>query len=82
MSKMKMLIKYPEWQPDYLAAVTEMNAVGMLVKVLQAETLIFNRCQDLTSRDATDEEELQALAKAIKRLKKLKVDRLGHPDWK
>lgn len=80
---MKMLIKYPEWQEEYLAAVTEMDAVGLLVKVFNAEAVIFNRCQALTSRDGTDhEEELKALAKAVKRLKELKIDRLGHPDWK
>lgn len=43
--QVKMLIEYPEWQPDYFAAVMKVNAVGLLVKVLQAETAIFNRCQ-------------------------------------
>lgn len=80
---MKMPIKYPEWQPDYIAAITELNAVGLLVKVHNAEAAIFNRCQALTSRDETDhDDELKALAKAVRKLKELKVDRLGHPDWK
>jgi len=77
------LIKYPDWQPEYLAAVMEADVARLTEKVHLAEAAIFNRHLLLASGDGTDNaEELQALADAIKELRVLKTTKLDHPDWK
>jgi len=77
------LIKYPEWQPEYLAAVMEGNVALLPEKLFRAEAAIFNRHQFLTSGDGTNNaEELKALADASEGLRVLKTTKLNHPDWK
>jgi len=79
---MSDLIKYPEWQPEYLAAVMEADVAQLPEKVHLAEDAIFRRLQTLTSGDGTDPaEEREALAGAIKGLLVLKTGKLDHPDW-
>jgi hypothetical protein len=77
------LIKYPKWQPEYLAAVMEGNVAELPEKVFRAEIAIFNRHQALVTSDGTDDaEELEALEDATKGLRVLKIEKLNHPDWK
>ena len=79
---MSDLIKYPEWQPEYLAAEMEADVARLPEKVHFAEDAIFRRLQTLASGNGADSaEEREALAGAIKGLQVLKTTKLDHPDW-
>ena len=54
MRKMSSVIKYPDWQPDYLAAVMEADVALMAEKVFRAESAILNRREPLARGDGTD----------------------------
>jgi len=48
------LIKYPQWQPEYLAAVLEGDVDRLPERVHLAEAAIFNRHQLLISGGGTN----------------------------
>jgi len=80
---MGSLIKYPDWQADYLAAVMEENVDLLPERVFRAEAAIINRHVALAGSDGTNyAEELKALADAVKGLRMLKTEKLKYPDWK
>ena len=73
-------ILYPEWQPEYLAALSELDPKTLLERVMAAETAIFNRLQAMTHNSA-DSAERQAIQDALASLRVIKRNNLGFPDW-
>jgi hypothetical protein len=73
-------ILYPEWQPEYLAALLEVDPKTLFERVTAAETAIFNRLQAI-SHHPDGHAERQAIEDALASLRVLKRDDLGFPDW-
>ncbi len=73
-------ILYPEWQPEHLAALLELDSEKLRERVAAAETAIFNRLQAI-SQGSNHTAERQALEDAFASLRVLKRDNLGFPDW-
>jgi hypothetical protein len=73
-------ILYPEWQPQFLAALTEIEPKQLLERVTAAETAIFNRLQALAQSTGSVSER-QAIQDALASLRVIKRDSLGFPDW-
>jgi hypothetical protein len=73
-------ILYPTWQPEFLAALVEIEPKQLLERVTAAETAIFNRLQAL-SHSADTRAERQAIEDALASLRVIKRDSLGFPDW-
>jgi hypothetical protein len=67
-------VLYPEWQPEYQAALLGRE------RVAAAETAIFNRLQAI-SQGSNHTAERQAIEDALASLRVLKRDNLGFPDW-
>ena len=77
------LIKYPEWQLPYLAAVMEADKGLLPEKLFRAEAAILERQEELTNGDGTNNAaELKALADAIRSLRLMKRTIFDLPDWK
>jgi hypothetical protein len=74
-------ILYPEWQPEYQAAIVELNHENLSARVMAAEAAIFNRLQSML-QSSHYQAERQAIEDALASLRVLKRDRLGFPDWK
>ncbi len=74
-------ILYPEWQPEHLAALLELDTEKLRERVAAAETAIFNRLQAI-SQGSNHTAERQAIEDALASLRVLKRDNLGFPDWK
>jgi hypothetical protein len=73
-------LEYPEWQAPVQDAILEFNLDKLPAKIYRAETLIFERLQQLqSSNDGAGER--QAIAEALERLRTLKRERLKFPDW-
>ena len=73
-------ILYPEWQPEYQAALLELDANKLRERVQTAETAIFKRLQAISQKpDYSTERE--AIEEALASLRVLKGDKLGFPDW-
>jgi hypothetical protein len=73
-------ILYPTWQPEFLAALVEIEPKQLLERVTAAETAIFNRLQAL-SQSTDSRSERQAIQDALASLRVIKRDSLGFPDW-
>jgi hypothetical protein len=74
------LLRYPDWQRPYQAALLELDPKKLAKHVAEAETAIFRRLQQLSeSQDA--ETERQIIEGAIRALRILKRDSLNFPDW-
>jgi hypothetical protein len=74
------LLRYPEWQRPYHAALLELDPKNLAKHVEEAETAIFKRLQQLSeSRDRQAEREV--IQGAISALKIPKRDCLNFPDW-
>jgi len=73
-------ILYPEWQRELEAALSEHDPEKLLEQVMAAEAAIFNRLQAI-SQNAAHEAERHAIRDAVAKLRILKRDRLGFPDW-
>ena len=71
---------YPEWQPEYQAALLELASEKLLERVQAAETAIFKRLQAL-SQNPGHSAERQAIEDALGSLRFLKRSSLGFPDW-
>jgi len=41
-------ILYPEWQQEYLAALSELDPTKLLLRLTEAETAIFKRLQAIS----------------------------------
>ena len=73
-------IPYPEWQHELQAALMEHDREKLLEQVTAAEAAIFNRLQAI-SQSQDHEAERHAIQDALARLRILKRDSLGFPDW-
>lgn len=73
-------VPYPEWQPDYQAALLEPDADKLRQRVAAAETSIFKRLQTL-SQGPDSLAERQAIEDALTNLRVLKREKLDFPDW-
>jgi len=73
-------IRYPEWQPEYQAALLELDTEKLRERVAAAETAIFNRLQAI-SHSSDAHAERQAIEDALASLRVLKRDNLWFPDW-
>jgi len=77
-------LPYPAWQPEYRAALLEVDPKKLLELVHAAEGAIFNRLQELAqSSDSPDNKaERQAIQDALSNLRVLQREKLSFPDWK
>jgi hypothetical protein len=73
-------LTYPEWQAPLQDAVLEFNLGKLPAKIYRVETLIFQRLQQLQSRNDAAAER-QAINDALEILRTLKRERLQFPDW-
>jgi hypothetical protein len=74
------LIRYPEWQHEYYAALIETAPGKRSERVIAAETAIFKRLQSMSTGEESLAEQ-QAIEDALASLRILKKERLGFPDW-
>jgi hypothetical protein len=77
-------LRFPAWQSEYEASLSELDPKRLLERVHLAEKAIFNRLQQLaqSSESADHNAEQQAIAHALNALRLLKRDKLNFPDWK
>ena len=68
---MKLVFKFPEWEPQYRAAVLEVDQTKLLERVGTAEVAILQRMRAILSRTDGDMER-QAIGKALSALSLLK----------
>lgn len=76
--------RFPSWHSELQTASNETDPEKLLKCVHAAEVAIFNRLQELADgglKDGTHQEERDSLAEAVEKLRLLKRDRLGFPDW-
>lgn len=72
-------LKYPQWQKPYEEALLERDPQKLQEKLMKAETAIFLRLQELSSRTNHHEERL-AIEDAIPALRSLQTKKLNYPD--
>jgi hypothetical protein len=71
-------IVFPDWQPDYQAALFETDQQKRRECLYVAEIAIVNRLQAL--RSSTDGHiERAAIADAIRNLRRLQIESMGYP---
>ena len=77
-------LRYPAWQSEYEASLSEPDPKKLLERVHAAETAIFKRLQQLaqSSESVDHTPEQRAIADALIKLRLLKRDKLNFPDWK
>lgn len=68
---MKLNFKFPEWEPQYKAALLEVNQAKLLERIAAAEAAIRQRMQAIFGRREGDTER-QAIGKALSALSVLK----------
>jgi hypothetical protein len=68
---MKLVFKFPEWEPQYRAALLEVDQAKLLERVGTAEVAILQRMRAILSRTDGDMER-QAIGKALSALSVLK----------
>jgi hypothetical protein len=73
-------LRFPKWQQPYEDALLELDAEKLNQRILDAETAIFQRLQELTP-NTDHHEERSAISDAISGLRVLKTTKLHFPDW-
>lgn len=73
-------IRFPEWQQQYKAVLSEKDPAKLRRLVDAAEAAIFDRLQALAQTSDGDAERA-ALAEATRNLQRIQVEALGYPDW-
>jgi hypothetical protein len=68
---MKLVFKFPEWEPQYRAALLEVDQAKLLERVGTAEVAILQRMRAIFGRTDGDMER-QAIGKALSALSVLK----------
>ena len=69
-------VKYPAWQHEFEAAISEGDPKTLRQRVDAAESAIFVRLQNVVG-----DEERRAIYEATQRLRAIQKDKLGYPDW-
>jgi hypothetical protein len=72
------MMKYPHWQKEFEAALREDDPQTLRQRVDAAEAALFLRSQAL-SDSAPDNPERQAIADAVRNLRKIQREKLGYP---
>ena len=74
-------LRFPEWQPQYQAALIELNHSKLLRRVTEAEYAIFERLQSLegTPNYQFRFAELLAIEDALARMRLLKREQVDLP---
>lgn len=75
-------LRFPDWQPQYQAALIELNYSKLLGRVTEAERAIFQRLQSLGRIPNCESRftELLAIENALSSLRLLKREQ-DFPDW-
>jgi len=73
-------IKYPHWQRQFEAALSEGDPQSLRQRVDAAEAALFLRLQAL-AESAEGEQERQAISQAIGTLRASQREKLGYPEW-
>ena len=78
-------LRYPNWQEPCQQAMLELDPAKLREKLLNAETAIFRRLQELSDGEAHMDgagKEKLAINEAISALRILQKEKLQFPDWK
>jgi hypothetical protein len=78
--RLRSKCRFPEWQPEYEAAIAETDIEKLKVKTTALEDAIFIRCQRIAGK-AGYEVERDAIQLAIDTLRDLQKTKLGYPPW-
>ena len=73
-------LRYPDWQPQYEAALHEYDPKKLMDRVTDAENAIFHRLQSLAG-NADHHGERKAIEDGVRTLRVLKREELDFPDW-
>jgi hypothetical protein len=71
-------LKYPQWQRLLDAAILEFDPLQLRSRLQEVEVAISTRLQELTTQ-RDDQDEHQALAKALRTVRILEKNRVFHP---
>jgi len=71
-------VTFPDWQPEYQAALFETDPQKRRENLYVAEIAIANRLQALTTSTGGHIERA-AIADAIRNLRRLQIDTMGYP---
>jgi hypothetical protein len=74
-------LTFPDWQPQFRAALAETDPKQLHQRVIAAEEAIFTRMQALASAPDADTER-HAIGDAMRQLRVIQVEKLNYPDWK
>jgi hypothetical protein len=74
-------LRFPQWQPQYQAALIELNRSKLLGRVTEAEHAIFERLQSLEGTPNCESHfaELMAIEDALASLRSLKREQVDVP---
>ena len=73
-------LKFPDWQPEFEAALLEADPEKLRERLEAAEVAMFLRSQAL-AHSPDGHVEKQALREAITKLRLIQTEKLGYPDW-
>jgi surfactin synthase thioesterase subunit len=73
-------LTFPDWQPQFHAALLETDPKQLPQRVIAAEEAIFTRMQALASALNGDTER-HAIEDAMRQLRVIQVEKLNYPDW-
>jgi hypothetical protein len=74
-------VKFPDWQPQFHAALLEVDPQHLHQRVITAEEAMFMRLQALVNTPNGDAER-HAIQDAMSALRSIQVEKLNYPDWK
>jgi hypothetical protein len=76
------LLRYPDWQRPYQAALLSVDPKKLAEHVAETEAAIFKRLQELSDSESQDgHAERQVIQGAIRALWIIERDSLNFPDW-
>ena len=72
--------RFPNWQPEFEAAIAETDVEKLKVKTAALDYAIFTRCRAIAGEPGY-EVEREAIQLAIETLREIQNDKLGYPPW-
>jgi hypothetical protein len=78
--RLRSKCRFPEWQPEYEAAIAETDIEKLRAKIAALEDAIFTRCQKIAGK-AGYETERDAIQLASDTLRDIQRTKLGYPPW-
>src|SRR6266851_7730592 len=73
-------LKFPDWQPEFEAAILEVDPEKLRERLEAAEVAMFLRSQALV-HSSDGHVEKQAIRDAVTKLRLIQTEKLGYPDW-